>query len=389
MGEHSINGPSSFSRRIGCPGSANMELPLPNTSSKFAAEGTAAHELGELCLRDNSDPEDYEGEKVSVDNQDGTYSYFVIDQDMIDAVKIYVDYCRELQVEGQYFIESKFALPFLGENQKGTADHVAVKNKILHVTDYKHGRGVPVDAIGNVQGVCYGLGAADTIEQTLPDLEWDVLRITIVQPRAYHEEGVIRSWDIPRNELIDYKMDYAHAAVKTQEPDAPLNVGDWCRFCKAKPTCPQQVIHAEKLTQMDFSDPSSLPVEPQYISDDVFADLVLNRVKIIEQWCQSVKDHAQNLAEAGNPIPGTKLVATRANRMWRDKELAETQLAAAWGDKVYQKKFMSAPQVEKAIGKKEFGLLTHMVDKVSTGVTLVPESDKRPSVRPSVELEFG
>jgi hypothetical protein len=59
------------------------------------------------------------------------------------------------------------------------------------------------------------------------------------------------------------------------------------------------------------------------------------------------------------------------------------------GDKIYEKKFVSAPAFEKIIGKKEFKEVEHLVDKVSTGVTLVPESDPRESARGSVENEFA
>ena len=140
---------------------------------------------------------------------------------------------------------------------------------------------------------------------------------------------------------------------------------------------------------MDFSEPTSKPIPIELLSDEQLADLVLNKIKLIEQWCSSVKDHAQNKAEAGNALPGTKLVATREVRMWKDKTQAEKALVGKYGEQIYKKSFMSAPQVEKAIGKKEFENVQFLVDKISTGVTLVPESDPRESVRQSVEDEFG
>lgn len=381
MSGHSLNSPSSFSRRIGCPGSANMEKDLPNKSSVFAAEGTAAHELGEMCLLGDTEPADYAGEFIEV-KKDDVDTNFEVTADMIDAVDVYVNYCRPLM--GKHMVEEKFDLTFLGDGEKGTSDFTALSDGILHVVDYKHGKGVPVDVVGNVQGLCYGLGAAKIFDKE----EWDTLRITIVQPRAYHEDGPVRYWDVPRDELFDYMLDYATYARATEDPNAPLNVGDWCRFCRAKAICPEQLKNAEEAMVMDFSEPTSKPIPINLLTDEQITDLVLNRIKQIEQWCAAVKDHAQNKAEAGDPLPGTKLVATRAVRMWKDKGSAEKMLRDKYGDKVYTQKFMSAPQVEKAIGKQEFVEFGDMVDKVSTGVTLVPESDKRPSVRPSVEDEF-
>lgn len=377
---HSLNSPSSFSRRIGCPGSANMEKSLPNESSSFAAEGTAAHALGEMCLLEGKDPSYYEGE--TIETKDGN---FVVDQDMISAVTEYVDHCRPLM--GHHMIEHKFMLPFLGPGEKGTSDFTALHERILHVVDYKHGKGVTVEHKGNIQGLCYGLGAA----QHFDNHDWDTLRITIAQPRAYHEEGGVRSWDVPRAELLDYMMNFAAAAKATEDPDAPLKVGSWCRFCKAKPICPQQLKEASEIMEMDFSEPTSKPVPIQFLSDAQIADIVLNRIKQIELWCASLKDYAQTRAESGKPLPSTKLVATREVRVWKDKDKAEKYWKGKLGDKAYKivREFLSAPAIEKIVGKKEFKDHADMVEKVSTGATLVHESDTRASVRTTVEEEFG
>ena len=378
---HSLNSPSSFSRRIGCPGSANLEKLLPNESSSFADEGTAAHALAEMCLKEGKDADYYEGEEIDVDG-----NKFTVNQDMISAVQDYVDHCRPLL--GRHMIEEKFMLPFLGPKEKGTSDFTALHEGILHVVDYKHGKGVTVEHVGNIQGLCYGLGAAKVFDKD----KWHTLRITIAQPRAYHDEGGIRSWDVPREELLDYMINFAHAAKATEDPNAPLKVGSWCRFCKAKATCPQQMKEAAEIMEMDFAEPTSRPVPVEFLSDAQIADIVLNKIKLIEQWCASLKDYAQTRAEAGKPLPGTKLVATREVRVWKDKDAAEKFFSKKLGDKAYaiKREFLSAPQIEKVVGKKEFkDYAPKMVEKVSTGATLVPESDPRESVRSTVEDEFG
>lgn len=384
---HSLNSPSSFSRRIGCPGSANMERHLPNESSDFADEGTAAHALAEMCLKEGRDAEYYEGQQINAeDDPNKPAKMYTVNQEMISAVQQYIDHCRPLL--GRHMIEQKFPLTFLGPKEKGTSDFTALHDGILHVVDYKHGKGVTVEHVGNIQGLCYGLGAAKIFEKD----KWHTLRITIAQPRAYHEEGGIRSWDVPRDELIEYAMNFAAAAKATEDPNAPLKVGSWCRFCKAKAICPEQARNATEVMEMDFSEPTSKPVPVNFLSDAQIADIVLNRIKQIEQWCASLKDYAQSRAENGKPLPGTKLVATREVRVWKDKDAAEQFFSKALGDNAYKivREFLSAPQIEKVIGKKEFAeYAPKMVERVSTGVTLVPESDPRESVRQSVEDEFG
>jgi len=382
MSGHSLNSPSSFSRRIGCPGSANMEKDIPSSSSSFADEGTAAHELGETCLLKGDNPSDYMGEVIAV-NKDGGSSKFTVDAEMVSAVEVYVEHCRPLM--GRHMVEHKFDLPFLGEGEKGTSDFTALHERILHVVDYKHGKGVPVDAVDNIQGLCYGMGASAHFQND----DWDTLRITIVQPRAYHDDGPVRSWDVPRDEIFEYMLNFAAAAKATEDPNAPLKVGKWCRFCKAKVGCPAQLKNATDTMEIDFAEETSKPVPIGLLSDEQILNIVFNKIPIIEQWCASLKDYAQKKAEAGEPIKGSKLVYTRAVRMWKDKTQAEEVLKAKFGEKIYEKEFVSAPKFEKIIGKKEFKEVAFLVDKISTGVTLVPESDPRESARNTVENEFS
>lgn len=379
MGAHSLNSPSSFARRIGCPGSANAERNLPNTTSIYAAEGTAAHALGEKCLLNDVTPDYYKGEMIETEMQN-----FEVDAEMIEAVRVYVDHCAPM-INGKHLVEKKLDLPFLGPEEKGTADFISIHDRDLHVVDYKHGKGVPVDAIGNVQGLCYGLGASLLFKQET----WCNLVITIVQPRAYHDDGPIRTWKVSRGELIDYMIEFAATSIQTEDPNAPRIAGSHCRFCKAKAQCPTNMQLVEETLRMDFSDPDSKPVDPQNLTDEEILDIVFNKVKIIEQWCQSLKDYAQKKAEVGEPIPGSKLVATRAKRIFKDPAMAEQVLFQRFGEDVYEKKFVSAPKMEKIIGKKEFAEFDYLVDKISTGVTLVPESDPRQSARPTGEDEFG
>lgn len=394
MSGHSLNSPSSFQRRIECPGSANMERDIPSESSVYTDEGTAAHQLAEDCLRKGDMPEDYRGEIIVVE-KDGPRREFEVNGDMISAVEVMVNHCRPLM--GRHFIEHKFQLPFLGPDEKGTSDFTALTlnyfdeedgltKNILHVVDYKHGKGEVVEAVENVQGLCYGLGAM----KEFMDEPWDILRITIVQPRAYHDDGPVRSWDVPRNELMDYMINFAAAAKATEDPNAPLRVSvKGCRFCKAKLKCPAQLQNAKDTLEMDFEEPTSKPVPIELLSDEKLLDLFFSgRLKMIEQWCQTIKDYLQKKAEAGEPVKGSKLVFTRAVRMWRNKEQAEAALKEKFGDQIYEKSFVTAPGLEKIIGKKAFKELEFLVEKKATGVTLVPESDPRESARGSVEDEF-
>lgn len=382
MGSHSPRSPSGMAAIRVCAGKVLMERDEPNRESVYAAEGTAAHALGEECLKNGTSPHDYIGQKFGeFKNKDGSITEFFVDGEMADAVEVYVNNCRS-KMDGKFYaIEQRYMLPILGEGEKGTSDFTALSDKILHVDDYKHGAGVPVDAFQNIQGLCYGIGAADQYA----DEDWHTLRITIVQPRAFGKP--IKTWDVPREDLLDWKMDLAEATEATRVDNPPLVASEYCRWCSAAYHCMGIVEMIKGVTGMDVTVKGSNPMDIYKIPEEKLTDILFNQLPIIERWVASVKDYAQQRAEERNPLPGTKLVETRERRVWADEKAAMAAFGGLEG--AYEKKFKTAPQMEKLLGAKKFKEYEgQYVKKISTGVTLVPADDPRPSARPSGASEF-
>ena len=208
---HSKLSPSAAKRWLTCPGSVALIAALPEgrRTSKFAAEGTVAHEVGELCLRNNTDPSDYKGKIFTADG-----FKFKVTQEMIDAVEEYVDYVREVihdsEVQADEFVELqvevKSSLSFLGIPglDGGTSDTVLIcrGHEFVEIADYKHGAGVAVDVINNSQARSYGLGVMESLGIKRGD-NWEI-RNTIIQPRAHHKDGRIRSEIMTSDELWDW-----------------------------------------------------------------------------------------------------------------------------------------------------------------------------------------
>lgn len=390
---HSLNGPSSFSRRKACPASMQMEKGLPDQQSVYAAEGSAAHELGEKCLKEGKNPADYYGQVMGeFEHPDGRIEEFVVDGDMIDAVEVYVDHCRPLMGEIT-LIEEKLDLRFLGPDEhtktgyvRGTADFISIKDGILHVVDYKHGRGVAVNAVENAQGLSYGMGAAEVFYGE----DWHTLRITIVQPRAFHVLGSVRSWDVPREELLDYKLNFAWAAMETFKSSVTVKAGEHCQFCKAAFHCKGMVEFIKEALGMDVTKNDSNPLDMYTLTEEQVVDILFNKAPTIKKWIAKLEDHAQQRAEQRQPLVGTKLVETRAYRKWKDEVVAEEFFSGELGDEAFDSKFKSPAQLEKLMGKNKFAEFEEeFTIKKSSGVTVVPIDDPREDVRPLAENEFG
>lgn len=380
---HAELGASVADRWMNCPGSVNLSRGQPNYETEHSRAGTVAHHVAQMCLEKVVDADVY---------LDTTIDGIDVDEEMTEAVQVFVDYCRSLcggridALTPYYWVEQKFSLAALNPPGPmfGTADFVSYDpaSKTLHVVDLKYGKGVLVEAKGNPQLRYYGLGAVLAVGG---GKEIEHVQLTIVQPRAFHPEGVVRHDNIDYLDLLDFADDLVAAAKRTLEPDAPLVPGKHCRFCPAASICPAQRERVQSLTQMSFEvDEPAPPPPPEMLPVPVLARILSNTV-VIEAWLKAAKAHGQRLLEEGSVSPealGMKLVPRRANRQWS----ADERTVGAWLEsegyakarEMYEQKRKSVAQVEKMVGKKNFP--AEFAVKPDTGYTMVPMSDKREGV---------
>lgn len=399
---HSRLGASNCKRWWSCPGSVRMTADLPNQSTSYANEGSAAHALGEACLREGRDA------AFALDHwihMDGTIEFgpegipekekgntwFFVDEDMCDAVQTYVDFYNATVEPGdEVEIEQRVHLDQFHPQLFGTADLVIYKpkQKKLIVADYKHGRGVAVEAKDNVQGLYYAAGAA--IRSHNRPLE--SIEVVIVQPRCAHKDGPVRRWETTAMDLIEWVSDLVDAAKATEAADAPLNAGEWCKFCPAAATCPAFAQAAIDAAKADFTaEGEVILTAPQRYSPEALAQALKN-IDLIEDWCSAVRKFGHDEALAGRVAPGFKLVNTRATRKFRSEaEFLSMAQVMELDESEYltEPKVKSVAQVEKSLGKKGFKPFEVLVEKKSSGVVLAPLSDSREPVRPEAAAEFA
>ena len=110
---HARLSPSSAQRWINCPGSIREIEKAPPAPDSFAArEGTAAHELAEVCLKRNQNADEFIG---------AFFNDFEVDEEMADAVQLYLDTVREYDGDPEVgdFIGSKADSYLLSVNGSG------------------------------------------------------------------------------------------------------------------------------------------------------------------------------------------------------------------------------------------------------------------------------
>lgn len=389
---HAKLGASSSDRWMNCPGSINMSRGVTERGSVYAREGTAAHSLAEQCLTRNVNADAYLGM---------TIEGFEVDAEMAEAVQVFVDHVRSLMDPADrpvLRVEQTFDLKDLNPPGPmfGTSDAVVYQpdSGTLHIVDLKFGTGVIVNVIGNPQLRYYALGAVLAFEKENPGLRGHIqnVRITIVQPRVPHRDGIVRSEDLTYMEVVEFAVELLNAARATTDPDAPLVPGEWCRFCNAAARCPAVASEAVALAKQEFSDVTEMP-DPRLLTIDELSQ-VIDKAPIIEKWFNQVRAYIHGELTAGREVPGFKLVEKRGTRKWKDDDKLVYRALKNFGLKpadVTNKKLMSPPQVEKVLKAQGESpkVIVDLWEKVSSGTNVALESDPRPAALAGPEAEFA
>lgn len=414
--EHATWSASASKRNFACPGALALTMHLPETTSEAADWGTCAHQIAERCLRDGGDADRFIGQ-----TEKGKKYSFEVDEEMADCAQMYVDYVRQT-VAGYTasnrnpdfapvtWVEQRFSLADLNPpfDAGGTGDAVIYlpAEKRLEIVDLKGGRGVVVEAKGNPQGRTYALGAMLANK----GLDVQSVTVTIVQPRAGHPDGRIRSETLHVIDLVEWASDMLVAMHRAKEaidkrtamPESAwaatyLSPGDHCRdtFCKAAATCPalrQNVLDAVGVHFSPIDDTPVIGNAPDSGSPEERAKR-LDLLDMIEGWVKEVRAHEHRMAEMGQPAPGWGLVEKTGREKWKDDDAARAAIAATGlaEDKwLNPGKLRTPKQVRDALkkAKADASALAGLSETPTGGTNLVRIDQTTRTVKPAVELHF-
>ena len=364
MGNHALLSASSSHRWLNCPPSARLCEGYDDKGSDFAAEGTEAHSLCEYKLK----------KALGLPAEDPTENLTWYDSEMEDCANGYAAYVLELVEEAKktcpdpvVLIEQRLDYSKYVEAGFGTGDCVIVSDDTLNIVDYKHGRGVLVDATENPQMKLYALGALD-----LFDCLYDIrtVTMTIYQPRRAN----ISLFTISTQDLLDWAE---KVLVPTAElafnGDGEYHCGEWCQFCKAKADCRERARANLELARYEFRQPPLLTDEE--------VESILAQIDDLVSWAEDIKAYALQASISGKHWSGYKLVEGRATRKYTDERAVAATVMAAGFDP-YEKKLLGITAMTSLLGKKTFNdLLSSLIAKPQGKPTLVPESDSRPAMK--------
>ena len=391
---HAVLGASSAHRWLICTPSARLCEKLTSRfgseSSPYAAEGTKAHALAEMKVRlayykadgmtaakhSRMPPEQQEAylginefRFKALRNELGD-----IPKDMEQATDSYCDIvmekylsAKEADPGAQLYLEQRLDYSAWVPSGFGTGDCIIVSDSLLEVCDYKHGKGIPVDAVGNPQLRLYGLGAMERFGRLY---DFQSVRMTIIQPRL----DSVSEETLTRDDLTSWAAEeVVEKAKQAWTGSGEFVPGEHCRFCAAKAVCSARVAQAMRMFQYGLEAPGLIPDEQ--------IPSILGMLNDAEAWIKDIRAYAENQALHGQVWPGWKLVhGKKPNRQWSDPEEVKAQLLRAGypADQFQEVKLKPVGEIEKALGKKAFqALVGGLVSQGEGKLTLVPADDKR------------
>ena len=359
MASHSlIVGGSTAKRVINCPGSVALVAKMPpKDSSTYADRGTLLHNaMAAILDSDTVTPESM----LWTTYKDETLTGELLSEKILPALAA----LDAIDPEGvmEYAVETVVGFGAYLPGVFGSADLLGRLGNRAVVLDWKFGDGVAVSAEENEQGLFYAAAAMRT-----PETAWvfegaEEIEIVIVQPPA------VKRWVTTPKRVKEFERALKRAVKASTMPDAPINVGEHCRWCAAKPLCPKMTGAVDRAVKVQLE---MLPAAT--------VGAYLANADLLEDWIKDLRALAMTMMENGTKVPGYKLVAKRSVRKWLDESKAADALVALGVDPMKQE-LVSPAQAEKLLKPLKQALPDDLVASVSSGTTFAPESDPRPEV---------
>lgn len=383
--KHALLSASSAHRWLKCTAAPRFEESLPESPSTYAEEGSLAHAIAELKALKKFTVMTSRTYNTRLNKIKKEALY---DPEMDKTTDLYVEHLTEqaMSYDSPPTVAAEVRVDFSEYVPEGfgTCDCVMIGGDTLSITDYKHGKGVPVSAVGNPQMRLYALGALKRYAPVFGDTIKRV-RMTIDQPRLDSYTSDI----ITVEELKEWGESIKPIAQKAFSGLGEFVPGEHCRFCRGKAQCRARANVNTALE--DFKD-CVLPGKPvlddlaHILTDAEVGDLLIRGQQLV-QWYKDLEEYATKTLLDGKPIEGWKLVAGRSNRTFTDQDAAIQAVIAAGYDEalVYDRKPKTLTELEKLMGKKEFAeKIGSFVVKPLGKPTLALASDKRETYNPAV-----
>ena len=322
--KHSVLSASASHRWLQCPGSIKLvsSIKRKDFDSVWSVEGTVAHYVHEYALENGVTAEALKGQAFIAGERE-----WVVDEGMCEAVQSSIDYINDTELDAELdgidtviTTEQYSSLGFMKvKGMDGGKCDVSIMFydadldlQKIEIIDYKHGMGHTVSANNNSQLMMYALGILRKEDPlSLLDIE---IKMTIIQPRAHHEEGPIRSFTMRSKELTAWGEKTLRpgglTALKKNAPLSPSKAA--CKFCPAAGTCPALMQRTKETLKSNLE--IGLPDVQALTANE--KKRVIDNASLIRNFMAAVEREVKNeIADGSKEYEGThKLVHANTRR---------------------------------------------------------------------------
>jgi len=367
MKQHARLAPSKAHQWMACPGSIRLSRGRPDDEGIDAREGTACHWVAERMFE--ADMPEFAVVPVGTAAPNG----IIVNADMLEAAASYVAWVMERVRAARYFkprVEQRVSLPDVHPDLWGSLDATwyHVEAQTLHVADLKYGFRVVEPT--SPQLLIYALGELGAFDRNPPPKQ---IVTTIVQPRAWHPAGRVRSHTYTPEELRSWENPLRVAARLTDDPNAPLRTGSHCLYCTALSVCP-----AAREAAMAALEISNRGTQDAIDGNGLGAEIRLLRLakERLGHRLDALEAEAAARIDRGERIAGFTMAAGVGKRMWVAAENDVRALGELFGCTFQKPALVSPAEAERQLKSKgaDPALLKHYALAPATAPRLIEDT---------------
>jgi len=351
---HAFLAPSSAHRWSYCSGSAWMESQFPDLQDDEARKlGTAAHWVFQFDLAGSPLAEgSVTPNGVAVDKTMLQASAELV-RDIEHKLRPYLGDAWRTALK----VEKRVAIPLVHPTHNwGTPDVRAwvmtTTGWALFIWDFKYGFSV-VEVFENKQLIDYAAGCLTEAKNTWPVFNDDACAVilTVVQPRAYHADGPVRTWETSMPQLAPYFHELAMAAEEAAGP-APLcrPRPDVCHDCRARSGC--KALQDTMYMGMTMAQTAT----PRVLSDEglgLEAAMLTDAIELMKARLTGLEELVKARIRAGARIPHWMYGSGRGKLAWKRPDAEVIAMGEMFGLALAKPPEAITPTQAKALGLQE------------------------------------
>jgi len=326
-----------------------------------AERGSAQHGLMEHLLLEGGYPEEFIG---------ATAFGMTFDKPMVDEVQIaYSDATKMLEpFLDEQFIEQRVV--YIEGEVFGTADMIGIGKDMALIADHKFGA-IQVKA-DSYQTRFLAATALKDPEISPFFKKVKTFRLGVIQPAF---DPASETVDVSREEIEQFGKTIELTHTLTKSPDAPVRIGEWCKWCPAKPICPAYKTLYNDLIDLRKHDKQWAP---QNIA------MLLELKPLLEEAQERAKHELAN----GRPIPGWKLRDGATRQAWNEDDMSVIATLRGLGLKPAQiTKAITPAQAKKLVPDKKHDVLDAMITKSQNEPSLVKDTGSKETAVTAKSIE--